>query len=233
MTQKSTAVLYIDGFNLYRRRLDGRDHHKWLDLAKLAAFVLPDYDVIGIEYFTALLKYSTVEDTGTVLRQQIYLRALATIPSVRIHLGTFRADKRVMTVHPKTYDEISGDPRRITVIKVEEKGSDVNLASRMVADSLTNRCDVVVLLSNDSDQSGQVRLLTEEFSRRVGLVTPVLETKRASKELRKLSIEFFRVIPDQVLDESQLPLEMVDLHGTIRKPDAWGLNSEGPISGAF
>ena len=36
--------VYIDGFNLYRRRLEGTEY-KWLDLEKLAEQLLPGREI--------------------------------------------------------------------------------------------------------------------------------------------------------------------------------------------
>jgi len=221
MGTKPTAVVYVDAFNLYRRRLSDFPDTKWLNLNKLADLVLPDYEIVGVEYFTAILRYSTVNDPAMVMRQQVYLRALDTLENFRIHLGAFRSDKRTMTIHPKTVDPETGEVKRIAVIKVEEKGSDVNLATRMVADSLSNRSDIAVILSNDSDHAGQIRMLTEEFGKRVGLITPLLESKRASKELKNLLIEFFREISADALFAAQFPETINDKHGTIHRPEAW------------
>jgi len=198
MKARETAIVYVDGFNLYRRALEGLPGVKWLNLEVLCRHLLPDFDLIAVEYFTANLKPGTVDDPNSVPRQQTYLRALRTLSNVRIHLGTFRADKRVLTILPKTFDPTTGEPMRVTVLKIEEKGSDVNLAARMVADSLTNRADVVVLLSNDSDHVGQISMLTNEFQKRVGVISPFQEEKRASKHIRSLNLEFFgssRAIP--------------------------------------
>ncbi len=42
-------------------------------------------------------------------------------------------------------------PRMVQVAKVEEKGSDVNLASHLIGMPCMNRFDVALVLSNDTD----------------------------------------------------------------------------------
>lgn len=91
---------YVDGFNLYHRALrDGRapdgSTYKWLDLEKLAAHVLgnPTYVINRIRYFTARVR-ALPSDPQAPLRQQMYLRALATLPSVTVHFGFFQKSQR-------------------------------------------------------------------------------------------------------------------------------------------
>ena len=60
-----------------------------------------------------------------------------------------------MPSHPQTIDPDTGDFTRVRVRKVEEKGTDVNLAIRMVADAAARRANLFVLLSNDSHRSAR------------------------------------------------------------------------------
>lgn len=141
MSGKLRAVIYVDGFNLYRQKLQHHADTKWLDLVRLSELLLPTHDVVGIEYFTALVKPAFGTDPQAPIRQQTYLRALASLPTVRQHFGQFRHDARRLPVIPIELDE-EGVPRRVKVRKTEEKGSDVNLAARMVVDASRGRADV-------------------------------------------------------------------------------------------
>jgi uncharacterized LabA/DUF88 family protein len=222
MQERQTVVVYIDGFNLYRRSLEKRQGVKWLDLEKLSRNLLPDYEVVGVEYFTANIKPTVNQDPRASTRQQIYLRALATLsPFLKIHFGQFRADKRYMPLIPQQIDPITGELKKVAVLKIEEKGSDVHLAARMVADSITGRCDVVVLLSNDSDHFHQLEMLTKEYGKKVGLILPFLETKRSSKQLRSLNLEFSREITVEALKTSQFPSSVDDAVGRFTMPETW------------
>src|SRR5690606_9760805 len=64
-----TALVYVDGFNLYRQLLEGQPQYKWLDLTALADQVLPDYRVIGVRYFTAKIKQLPGKDASAPQRQ--------------------------------------------------------------------------------------------------------------------------------------------------------------------
>ncbi len=80
--------VYIDGFNLYYGCLKGT-LHKWLDLDAFcrASFPPPRNQINHIRYFTG---HVTARPNNPLQprRQQIYLRALRTIPHLTIHLGS-------------------------------------------------------------------------------------------------------------------------------------------------
>ena len=81
--------VYVDGFNLYCGALKGTPF-KWLDPVRLTALLLPRECVIDrLRYFTA--RVSGKLDPGAPARQQICLKALATLPEVDIHYGRFLA----------------------------------------------------------------------------------------------------------------------------------------------
>ncbi len=79
--------VYIDGFNLYYRALRGTPY-KWLDLSRLCGLALPKNEIHRIRYFTALVK-PRAGDPSQLERQQVYLRALKTIPNLTVHRGHF------------------------------------------------------------------------------------------------------------------------------------------------
>ena len=113
---KPTASVYIDGFNLYRRLLEGHPQHKWLYIEALADRVLPDYRVTAVSYFTAIIKALPGKDVSSPQRQQAYLRALATLRRTEIYLGKFRIDPRIMPLHPTVLDA-DGEPKRVKVLR--------------------------------------------------------------------------------------------------------------------
>ena len=89
----STNV-YIDGFNLYYGCLKGTPY-KWLDPAALARRLLPADTIKRIRYFTAKVQ-SRDNDPGSPQRQDTYLRALATLPGLSVHLGHFLTSRTRM-----------------------------------------------------------------------------------------------------------------------------------------
>jgi uncharacterized LabA/DUF88 family protein len=225
---RPTAILYVDGFNLYRRCLERYPELKWLDLLAFARNLMPDVDVLAVHYFTARIRPGTSTDLQKPQRQQVYLRALATLePVVQVHLGTFRVDPREMVAHPVEVDQRTGELRRVRVRKIEEKGSDVNLAVRMVSDAHQGRADRYVMLTNDSDQAGTLRIVREEARATTGLILP-METARGSKELMSARPDHVGFVTRSVLEASQLPDVLHDGVGRITRPARWARSSEGP-----
>ena len=87
---RPTASVYIDGLNLYRRLLAGRPDLKWLDIEVLAEHLLPEYDIVRVRYFTAVIKALPGADATSPQRQQAYLRTLRSLPRTSVELGKFR-----------------------------------------------------------------------------------------------------------------------------------------------
>ena len=119
--------LYIDGFNLYYRALKDTPF-RWLDLRKLAETLFPQDAINRVCYFTARLDARpgnpAIRLNGSGSRP--YLRALATLPGFDAYYGVFRSGvKRRPLAEP-----VAGLPSQVLVRDSEEKGSDVNLATR-------------------------------------------------------------------------------------------------------
>lgn len=212
---KPTAIVYVDGFNLYRRALKGTPY-KWLDLLALSSALLYEYDVILVRYFTAHIS-PMPNDLSQGQRQQAYLRALTVNHKIKIHLGKFRSDARLMPLHPWEFN-VDGRPKTVKVKKTEEKGSDVNLATYFLFDIFTKKADVFVILTNDSDLAEPLRLAKDELGQTVGLILP---TDTPSSELLKVDPQIIRQIRQGALTISQLPKDLYDRHGTITKPESW------------
>jgi len=120
------TYVYIDGFNLYYGALR-KTRHKWLDLAKFCQTILPNDNIVAIKYFTAKVSGNR-RNPDSPIRQQVYLRALNTLPNVSVIFGHFLTHSVPMTVS-------NANPIRwVKVDKTEEKGSDVNLASHLLRD---------------------------------------------------------------------------------------------------
>ena len=160
------TMVYIDGFNLYYGAVKGTTY-KWLDLESMCRRLLPKDNVVGIRYFTALIS-ARPSDPNQAVRQQTYLRALDTLPLVTIHLGHYLSHRVRM---PLAVAPAHG-PRTVEVIKTEEKGSDVNLATYLLLDAFRKRCDTAVVISNDSDLAEPIRVVEDELGIRVGIVNP-------------------------------------------------------------
>lgn len=88
--------VYIDGLNLYHRKLEGTPY-KWLNLRTLAELLVPKDDVQRVRYFTAkVMSYPGEPNTGQMVRQQVYIRALDTLKDqgVTLHFGLFKVTQK-------------------------------------------------------------------------------------------------------------------------------------------
>ncbi|MDE0168706.1 MAG: hypothetical protein OXS29_04225 [bacterium] len=137
-----TTNVYVDGFNLYYRALkDGP--FRWLDLSTLAETLFPEDTIHRICHFTVRLD-SRPGNPLQPRRQLVYLRALATLPNFEIHYGAFRSGvKRRPLAEP-----VAGLPAHVLVRDSEEKGSDVNLATRLLVDGFNGDYEQAVVVSN-------------------------------------------------------------------------------------
>ncbi len=202
------TIVYVDGFNLYYGALKGTPN-RWLNVAEMCRQLLPHDQIIGIRYFTALVN-PRPNDTDQRVRQESYLRALATIPNLSVILGYFLTHEVKMPLAgPKGGFAI--------VIKTEEKGSDVNIATHLLVDGLKNNYELAVVVSNDSDLALPIRFVVEELHKPVGLLNP---QKHPSVELSKCA-SFLKQIRAGVLARSQFPNQLTDAHGTFTKPASW------------
>ena len=212
-----TAIIYVDGLNLYRQCLSGKPEIKWLDIKKLCDQLLPTHEVLEIKYFTALIK-EPINKPGSQLRQRIYLRALvAQIPAIKIYLGKIRVDTKRYRLVPLSLGQ-DGKPVMVKVQKLEEKGTDVSIASHMVLDAAQSRSSMVVLISSDGDFAPTIQLIGERLTVATGLISP---SQHITHPLKIANPSLTKVIRIDALKSSQMPDFMEDSIGTIRRPESW------------
>ena len=212
---KPTVIVYIDGFNMYRRLVE-KTPYKWLNVAAMCDMLLPEYEVIKVKYFTANVS-SEPHDPDQPMRQQMYFRALKTETRVELIFGKFDARPRWFPAYPWKYKK-NGDTFMRRIFLAKEKGSDVNLASHLVRDSLRGYADAYVIATSDSDQVGPLEMLLDE---NVGILGAIVTTNSKSKEILGLNLPLVKTIREGVLASSQFPDQLVDQHGIITKPKSW------------
>lgn len=205
------ANIYVDGFNLYYGALRGTAY-RWLDLTQLGRELLPSHTINRIRYFTARIR-PRPDDPQKATRQQTYLRALATLPNLSIHYGHF-LDKRVRM--PLAQPPIQG-PRTAEVLRTDEKGSDVNLATYLLADGFRGDYELAAVISNDSDLTLPIELVRQELHLDVGVFNPQTITSRALQN----AASFYRPVRPNALRASQFPTTLRDQHGLMTKPHGW------------
>ena len=112
------------------------------------------------------------------------------------------------------FSSLSG-ARTAEVIKREEKGSDVNLATYLLLDGFRRDYEIAVIVTNDSDLVEPSKVLHTELKLRLGILTP---HRRASLALKK-EARFHKQIDDPaLLAACQFPPTLTDRVRTIRKP---------------
>jgi len=184
------TIVYVDGFNLYFRLLEKRPALKWLNIKALSEKLLkPTNRIVGVRYYTAHV--SGRIDPGAPGRQQVYLDALHIVPEISVHMGAFLlSEKFAGLVHPPEFRPRitlpSPWPDVVKVIKVEEKGSDVNLACHLLLDAFQNNFDVAAVVSNDSDlvETNPHRDANHSQARRASIAS------EQSQPLAKACVEF-------------------------------------------
>ena len=157
-------------------------------------------------------------------RQALYFRALKTIPNLTIFEGHFLMKISRLPVIPDDKIDSWKDfiksqyLEKAFVLKVEEKGSDVNLASHLLMDAFKDRYDCAVVLSNDSDLFTSMEMVKKEFKKTIGLITP---NEHPSRHLMKVA-DFVKPIRSiNLLKACQFSKELQDKRGKFRKPASW------------
>ncbi len=205
--------VYVDGFNLYYRALKDTPF-RWLDLRRLAKVLFPQDAIHRVCYFTARL-VARPENPNQPRRQLVYLRALATLPSCEIYYGRFRSGvKRRPLAEPAP-----GLPTHMLFKDSEEKGSDVNLATRLLVDGFNGEYEQAVVLSNDADFAGAMQYVRDDLGLRVILVNP--DARNASPRELADAATYVKRLWVSHLRRSQLPATLTDEIGVIAKPPGW------------
>lgn len=229
---------YIDGFNLYYGALR-RSNYKWLDVSELVKSYLPEGAVVGsIKYFTARVS-AWAYDPGQPARQDIYLRALRTIPNLEVIEGSFLVkpkwlpaatlDARQQRVAvsflgiplrlPLVKRAAHKKPLMIRVLRSEEKGSDVNLASHLLNDAHLGAFEEALVVTNDADLCEPIRIATKELGLPVRLLSPYSYYNPPLKALVDSARR--NLITPEIIEKSQFAATLKDANGEFRKPAEW------------
>jgi hypothetical protein len=214
--------VYVDAFNLYYGCLMDTPY-KWLNLRVLCETAFPSDQIKDIHYCTARIRPNP-HDPDKHVRQDTYFRALRTLPGLHIHEGSYSRKVVKMPQHPILPPPTP--PTLVKVVKNEEKGSDVNLATWLLIDAFDKAFDAAVVITNDSDVAEPIHQVRKKFGYRVMILHSCSRPGRGpSIELRKAvgmrGGSTPLVITDALLAASQFPAMMTDTHGMFHKPAAW------------
>lgn len=147
--RKFRVITYIDGYNLYFGMLaeavkrGSREEpnaswyrYMWLDVHGLSQdLLIPSQELVGVKYFTSPISTGP----GKKARQNAYLDALRTRPTVEIIFGRFQPDRKEC------------DRCGHSAYHPQEKKTDVNIATNLIGDALEDRYDTAILVTGDSD----------------------------------------------------------------------------------
>ena len=143
------------------------------------------------------------------------MRALATLPGLEVHYGSFRSGIKRRPLA----ESAPGLPRHVLVRDSEEKGSDVNLATRLLVDGFNRDYEQAVVVSNDADFAGAMRYVRDNLGLRVTLVNP--DPRRTSPRELADAASYVKRLWKSHLRPSQLPDRISDEVGAIAKPANW------------
>jgi uncharacterized LabA/DUF88 family protein len=216
--KRRTARLYIDGYNLYFGALKGTPL-RWLDPVAMSRHAFPSLEVVATKYFTARV-VDEIGREGQARRQSLYWRALRSLPNLEIVEGKFRV-RRVWA------RSATPPPELVEVIRAEEKGSDVNLATHLIMDAIEERADVFIVVSGDSDLVAPIAALTRRLNKAVAVINPQRLSGpnhrrcRGSRELKQAATYYRGGLTWAHLEKSQLPHLIKDDQGDFGPPPEW------------
>lgn len=225
------TIVFVDGYNLYYGMLR-RSPHKWLDLFALFNdhALNAEADVVEVRYYTAPVLGKMCDDAQSPQRQRTYIQALRKMPPQR----TVIVEGKMIASQP--YQRLvrplpqAPEIAMVQVINFDEKKTDVNLASDMIAAAWSGACEQVVLCTNDSDIEAALATIGKHCPAvRLGLIAPIPgdDHRRVPADLER-HVHWSKTLKRAHLELAQLPGK---IPGTgIRKPAAWDLPVDGKNS---
>jgi len=215
-----TVSFIVDGFNLYhsakKAAWDLRIPTKWLNINALCSSFLQiisnvvdeKAELKNIYYFSALANHLENSHPGITNRHKAFLRCLEDT-GVIVELSRFKK-KTIKCPHPQCGR---------TFVKHEEKETDVAIALKLIEVFLSDKCDVAVLVTGDTDLAPAVRTAHRLFPfKKILFAFPPY---RKNRELAQLAPGSFGFKPKQYV-KHQFPDPYTTKEGlTINKPPGW------------
>lgn len=199
------VTFYIDGFNFYYGLKTEKDilpewgQSYWIDVVKLCSqFLGPNQVLERVIYFTA-----SPLNTDANKRQSAFLNANKAINGEKFEIvrGKYM---------PKT---IKCPSCHYSIMRPEEKKTDVNISIRMVGDCVQDKTDRLVLVSGDSDLIPPIEFIVKNYpQKRIRVFfPPTISSASLSNMMRRCGSKtvFLRnnlpkfvasIMPDSVTD---------------------------------
>lgn len=144
---KKRVIVYVDGYNFYYGLRNGGASWKrlyWLDIVKFfERMMLPDQELVEVNYYSAC----PLDDQQAADNQDILFSANKLNPKFKLHLGRYKKKK------------IKCQNCGFKIKTYEEKESDVRVATGMLVDMFSKRCDITIIVSADSDMIPSVEII--------------------------------------------------------------------------
>lgn len=199
------VIAYIDGFNLYFG-LKSQNWHKyyWLNVHAMAKSLLKnDQELACTKYFTSRVTNNPQKQK----RQNDYLEAIQTVPSVVVYFGKFQ-------LNPRKCQNCGNND-----IVPNEKMTDVNIAVELLSDAFTDSFDIALLVSADSDLVAPVKKVRCLFpAKQIIVCFPPGRFSTDLKNVAGISVPIGRAI----FSRSQFPDTLQKSDGfTLTRPTRW------------
>lgn len=203
----------IDGFNLYHSIEDLENKlnvkSKWLDVKTLLHSYMGSIGgqakFNGIYFFTAIRSHVQLEKPQSVERHKRYISVLETTGMKTIY-GGFKPKEVFCKECEKTF------------ITYEEKKTDVAIASKIIELASKQECDVIAIVSGDTDLIPAMEL-AKDINPKVKIYV-FFPYRRTNDELKQYADRTYSIKPSKYKD-SQFKGIVRTKTGDIAKPSHW------------
>lgn len=198
--------VYIDGSNFYfGLKSSGWRKYYWIDIVALfESFIRSGQELGNVYYFSA-----RPHDLGKSKRQDTFFTANRKHPKFNLVLGKYMKKSIVCR------------GCNATIIRHEEKETDVRIATSIVRDVVLDNCDISIIVSADSDLIPAIELVRElNVNHQIFSYFP---PKRYSNDLAIKSNAFVKMERyEHRFKQAILPNSIViNKSLTIVKPSTW------------
>lgn len=203
--------------------------YRWLDVPALVNLICheqnPACELLVIKYYTADIKAKlSSHGEASCKSQQNYLLALqAQSKSNDITLEIIKGRYNIQHKEYYAHQEPVDFSLKKAVWVAEEKQTDVAIAVDLLCDVFDNRCDQIVVFSNDSDLTPALNVVKSRWEDvTIGVVAPIRGEKRQpSADLKEIADWTRHGIKEQELAKTQLPSKVITRKRAIAKPEHW------------
>jgi hypothetical protein len=213
--KKRRVFFYVDGFNLYHRKLEENPHLKWLCFRTLAEKQLFKTDTVEkVKFFSAEVD-TEAEKSPKKRRQATYWKALGT---TRVEIVKGSLEPRPRTCKAPICN------KREEYTAMVEKMSDVNLALHVYRDFIENKPDIICVLSADMDILPALRMVRETGIpvKIIVLLPTASHSMKFSRVKDYAQVGRLWMMNDRWLEGSRLPENLTLPDGEeITCPDTW------------